>query len=257
MPREGISPTLLLGLLASRPARLLLSVRLGAGDDAPGSASKSYEVGLIRDLPFPDFTDAHQSHVEQLAKRAIELALERFHFADETSAVFVAPDVLLAKRQAGSGTFRNCGALGVTVREDRFIELAAISSQLDAVVATALGFSPDDHAVMHEELELALSELLGEHQVDDALFTRAYLTPTVSPAKNSLGYFISIVYIDHPVWRSHREEAKRGPPCEHRITRNEGAMVPFLLPCATTGLSSIAAWCGSGATPRGQQWPPA
>src|SRR5712691_9396724 len=81
--------------------------------------------------------------------------------------------------------------------------------------------------------------------------------PTVSPAKNSLVYFISIAYIDHPVWRGHREEAKRGPPCEHRITRNEGAMVPFLLPCATTGLSSIAAWCGSGATPRGQQWPPA
>src|SRR2546427_2019187 len=81
--------------------------------------------------------------------------------------------------------------------------------------------------------------------------------PTVSPAKNSLGYFISICYIDHPVWRSHHEEAKRGPPCGHRITRNEGAMVPFLLPCATTGLSYIAAWCGSGATPRGQQWPPA
>ena len=36
--------------------------------------------------------------------------------------------------------------------------------------------------------------------------------PTVSPAKNSLVCFISIAYIDHPVWRSHREEAKRGPP---------------------------------------------
>src|SRR5438132_2297577 len=81
--------------------------------------------------------------------------------------------------------------------------------------------------------------------------------PTVSPAKNSLVYFISIAYIDHPVWRGHCEEAKRGPPCEHRITRNEGAMVPLLLPCATTGWSSIAAWCGSGATPRGQQGPPA
>ena len=33
-------------------------------------------------------------------------------------------------------------------------------------------------------------------------------------------------------------------------------MVPFLLPCATTGLSSIAAWDGSGTTPRGQQWSP-
>src|SRR3989441_5530732 len=81
--------------------------------------------------------------------------------------------------------------------------------------------------------------------------------PTVSPAKNSLVYFISIAYRDHPVWRGHCEEAKRGPPCEHRITRNEGAMVPLLLPCATTGLSSITAWCGSGATPRGQQWSPA
>src|SRR5216684_1060332 len=69
--------------------------------------------------------------------------------------------------------------------------------------------------------------------------------------------FISIDYIDHPVWRGHREEAKRGPPRGHRITRSEGAMVPLLLPCATTGLSSITAWCGSGATPRGQQWSPA
>ena len=34
-------------------------------------------------------------------------------------------------------------------------------------------------------------------------------------------------------------------------------MVPSLLPCAPTGWSSIAAWCGSGATPRGQQGPPA
>jgi len=34
-------------------------------------------------------------------------------------------------------------------------------------------------------------------------------------------------------------------------------MVPLLLPCAPTGWSSIAAWCGSGATPRGQQQPPA
>ena len=81
--------------------------------------------------------------------------------------------------------------------------------------------------------------------------------PTVSPVKSSLVYFISIVSIDYPVWRGHRDAAKRGPPCGPRITRNEGARVPLLLPCATTGLSSITAWCGRGATPRGQQWPPA
>jgi hypothetical protein len=64
-------------------------------------------------------------------------------------------------------------------------------------------------------------------------------------------YFESIDCIDHPVWRGHREEAKRGPPCEHRIRRNEEAMLPLLLPCAPTGLASIAAWCGSGTTPSG------
>src|SRR6516165_10280534 len=60
--------------------------------------------------------------------------------------------------------------------------------------------------------------------------------------------FSSIGYIDHPGWGSHREEAKREPLCEHRITRNAGAMVPLLLSCATPGLASIAAWCASGTT---------
>src|SRR6266436_9755819 len=34
--------------------------------------------------------------------------------------------------------------------------------------------------------------------------------------------------------------------CLQKVHRN-GAMVPLLLPCAPTGWSSIAAWCGSGA----------
>src|SRR6266446_1842152 len=75
--------------------------------------------------------------------------------------------------------------------------------------------------------------------------------PTVSLAKNSLVYFISIVYIAYPVWRGHRDAAKRGPPCGPRITRNEGARVPLLLPCAAPGWSPIAAWCGSGGHPSG------
>jgi hypothetical protein len=54
--------------------------------------------------------------------------------------------------------------------------------------------------------------------------------PTVSPAKNSLVYFLSITCIDHPGWRSHREEAKRGPPSGPRLPRNEGVMMALLLP---------------------------
>jgi hypothetical protein len=70
-------------------------------------------------------------------------------------------------------------------------------------------------------------------------------------------YFISIAYIGHPVWRSHPEEAKRGPPSGPRIPRNEGAMMSLLLPYATTGVSLIAGWCVIGATPRSQPRTPA
>jgi len=34
-------------------------------------------------------------------------------------------------------------------------------------------------------------------------------------------------------------------------------MRPLLLPCAATGVSLVAMWCLSGATPRGQPWMPA
>jgi antitoxin ParD1/3/4 len=81
--------------------------------------------------------------------------------------------------------------------------------------------------------------------------------PTVSPAKNSLVYFISIAYIHHPVLRGHCQEAKIGEADGHRITRNCAALGSFLLTCAITELSLIAVCCLIGATPRGQPWTPA
>jgi hypothetical protein len=41
-------------------------------------------------------------------------------------------------------------------------------------------------------------------------FVIPHRRPTVSPAKNSLVYFISIAYIDRPVLRGHCQEAKIG-----------------------------------------------
>ena len=58
--------------------------------------------------------------------------------------------------------------------------------------------------------------------------------PTVSPGRSSRMYFISIAYLDHPVWRRHPEKAKRGPLSGHRISRIEGAMMSWLLHIVTT-----------------------
>jgi Eco57I restriction-modification methylase len=173
---DSVSPFLLLGLLVSRPARLLLSVRLGAGDDAPGSASKSYEVGLVRDLPFPDFTQVQRSQLESLTRRAVELAIERFRFEDETSAIFAIPSIVVESRRNGAASFETLVNRVVARREDRFAELAEIGARLDTIAADALGFTLNEHAVLREELEPSVVELAGEEPVDEDLFAQAYLT---------------------------------------------------------------------------------
>ena len=59
---------------------------------------------------------------------------------------------------------------------------------------------------------------------------------------------------EHPVWRSHYQEAKIGWTGGQRIPWNGEAMGSFLLPCAPPGVSLSARGCLSGATPREQPW---
>jgi hypothetical protein len=50
-------------------------------------------------------------------------------------------------------------------------------------------------------------------------------------------------------------EKRRGGRASHHEELE--AIGSFLLPCAATGVSLLAMWCLSGATPRGQPWTPA
>ena len=81
---------------------------------------------------------------------------------------------------------------------------------------------PDAGFTRDKPVSLAMS-VLQEYLPDNGICPK----PTVSSVKNYLVCFSSIGCIEHPVWRGHHEEAKRGLTCEHRITRNEGAMVPL------------------------------
>ena len=182
--KEEWSPYALLAVLVSRPARLLLSVRLGAGDDAPGSASKSYEVGLVRDLPFPDLPEESANELAQLARRAVDLTLRQFRHCDETAALFQAPEFFLA--ESGSSNLGRLVERVVAAREDDCVELAEIRARIDKVVADALGFSQEDVAVLEEELEPPLLSLTGSDVADD-LFSQAYLTKDPIPGERLPG----------------------------------------------------------------------
>jgi hypothetical protein len=176
-PNDEISPFLLLGYLASGPAKLLLSVRLGAADDAPGSASKSYEVGLIRDLPFSDFRGKAQA-LEDLAEEAADLVRSLAVQDDETTALFSIPVIA---GLANEHNLRNAAALVFDRREQTLARLAVINAQIDDLVADALCFDEPDREVLWEELERPLVTYPVDNTAPAELFTQAYLTKQSIP----------------------------------------------------------------------------
>jgi hypothetical protein len=184
-PHKGVSPDLLLGVLASRPSRLLLSVRLGAGDDAPGSASKSYEVGLIRDLPFPKLEHRAAEELGTASAKCSQIAQDAFTSMDESSSLFLHPFVGVNSPRLPS--LKELTSLRVMAREDRLIETANLMLAMDGIVSAGLEFSQEDLMVLDEELELPLAALPGLHPVDPKLFTIAYLEKAAVPGASLPG----------------------------------------------------------------------
>lgn len=170
----------ILALLCAAPAYLLLSIRFQTADDSPQSISKSYEVGLIRDLPWPSLTDEQAKRLSTLATEAVEIVrLGQIEDDDtgETTVAFAVPPVLLP---LPDGTrprnLEEATRARVDAREERVIRLAAIQAEIDDIVATAYGFSERDRQVMHEELEPPLATIPGTDPIDETQFRRAYLT---------------------------------------------------------------------------------
>ena len=161
--------------------------RARAGDDAPGSAAKSYEVGLVRDLPFPRLSDADREQIGSLTHRAIGAVLRRFQIQDETAALFFAPEAVLVANRLKLKSLDQCLITVLEEREQLFRELSQYQLLLDEIVARSFGFSEDDHSVMLEELEAPINSFLGSYPVDEELFRKAYLTKEAIPGETLPG----------------------------------------------------------------------
>jgi hypothetical protein len=177
IPKTSNTAAVLLGLLTTRPTRLLMSVRLGAGDNAPGSASKSYEVGLVGSLPYPDISEDTGIRVAQLTLTSVDVVrLDQFEI-DETATGFIVPPAI--KYRANS--LRESTSEWVRQREERLVRLANAEEELDRLIADAFGFTPSDSQIMGEELEVPLNRLSNPEEIGDDLFRQAYLTKEELP----------------------------------------------------------------------------
>ena len=141
------NPLALLHRLASRPAAALLAASQPAGDEtSSGTASKSYEVGLVQRLPWPGVAGAVLDDVATLTAGIVERRWcedER----DETTRSFVAPYL-----PAGDGSLR-ATATGRWARRCR----DAIASIADAAAIEqrfAEALELDDAAIAYLDAEI-------------------------------------------------------------------------------------------------------
>lgn len=178
----------LLSVLASSPERLLLATRLAAGDDRPGSAAKSYEVGIVRELPWPVHDKTSADALVDLAGVAIGAVRSAQLEEDATGETCVAsaiPPVLLTGRDVD---LEHAARRRVEAREDRISELSNISASIDEIVSQAYRFTVRDRQLVDEELEPAIDRFPEpDADPDEDLFRTAYLTKEKLPGQHLPG----------------------------------------------------------------------
>lgn len=163
----------LLGVLSSSAAFLLMSVRLQTADESPKSISKSYEVGLVRDLPLPDLRLEQMARVSTLATRAVlAAATDQISEQGEVVTLFSAASAVVRI----SETFGASVEAAVRLREDQHIAIADHTSEIDTIIAAGYGFGPAARATELLELESPIGRYPETARIDDVLFERAYLT---------------------------------------------------------------------------------
>ena len=145
----GDTPLVLLSWLSCRVADALMAASQPAGDEtSSGTASKSYEVGLVQRLPWPGPL-LTSSAAEQLARSSEQIArFRRGHDElDETSRLFTAPA---------------CPRYGSSIREaalarhdalwDDAVESIAESAAAERVIADAIGLDSDAWDYLDQEI---------------------------------------------------------------------------------------------------------
>jgi len=142
-------PSSLLAWLTSRPAAALMAASQPAGDEtSSGTASKSYEVGLVQKLPWPGsvvekptLDPVVQYSADIAERRRLEDAL------DETARSFVAPPLPAPRRSITDTAFDRW-----TIWYRAAIASIADSAAAEQLFSEAVGLDADALAYLDEEI---------------------------------------------------------------------------------------------------------
>ena len=145
----GNEPLVLLSWLTSRVADALMAASQPAGDEtSSGTASKSYEVGLVQRMPWPGAL-LTPSAAEELAVSTERIArIRRSHDeVDETSRHFTAPAVPRYGSSIREAALARHHALWVDA-----VESIAESAAAERVIGDAIGLDNDAWDYLDQEI---------------------------------------------------------------------------------------------------------
>ncbi len=140
----------LLAIMQSEPFSTLLKLQLGAAT----AAARSYEVGLIQQMPVPPLSTEVQDELARLAREAHDLKRERDR-DNEVTHPFISPTLARLREQ---GTLAAAAAALAAEDEARQQRLAEIQREIDERAYTLYGFSAEDRTQMEQGEAAALTE---------------------------------------------------------------------------------------------------
>jgi hypothetical protein len=130
-------PAFALGWLNTRLVQALIDLMVAAGEEASsGGASRSYETGIVEQLPWPDeIAPQTEARIASLATRCAEV-VGIGDQGDETTRRFVRPAVL--EHLAGATCFREAVVAVEQRRLHRIGEILRSSFEIDALALDAV-----------------------------------------------------------------------------------------------------------------------
>jgi tRNA1(Val) A37 N6-methylase TrmN6 len=176
----------LLAWLTSRLAAALMAASQPAGDEtSSGTASKSYEVGLVQKLPWPGPVVDERS-LDTVAQYSVDIAERRRRedALDETTRLFVAPPIPLASRSITDMAFDRWTAwfraavsciADSAAAERCFSEALHLDADAMAYLDAEIGPHPDTYPDDPLDDETAFArwfELPMDQLIDEVITTR-------------------------------------------------------------------------------------
>ena len=170
----GDSSLGLMAWLTSRIADALMATSQPAGDEtSSGTASKSYEVGLVQRLPWPGPTLSGTA-TEQLVAHSMSIAerRRRVDLRDETSRLFVAPYV-----PAERTSVRHLASEGYAAQIEAAIASISEAGAAERILGEALSLDDAAFAFLDEEVGPHPSGYPTTPLDDEPEFVRLFALP--------------------------------------------------------------------------------